>query len=194
MVSSPKSETSSALQAAIVARAFSSMRKRSSPCSSNAVAVPERDVLGIRGSYLQRQGDRALLVGAQDAGRKAGGKAARGARGDELGGGGDRRPFEVGRQAAPAARRQQDVGARAAVDQDRALWSAQQDRLAVAHVEHAYLWRGVGPRREGGRRDQAGGDDRGSDGGLASRARQVRAGDRRAERRVVGGPEPAREG
>src|SRR5207237_4871115 len=83
--------------------------------------------------------------------------------------------------------------ARPAVDQDRSLWTAKQDRLAVAHVEHAYLWRGVGPRCEGGRRDQARGDDRSGDDGLASRARQVRARDRRSERRVVGGPEPARE-
>src|SRR5438093_13576257 len=104
-VSRPKSETSSLLQSASIARALSSTRKRSSPWSSNAVAlVPARGARGISRSYLQRQGDRALLVGAPDVGRKTRRHAPRPTRRDELRGGGDRDSFQVWREPAFAAR------------------------------------------------------------------------------------------
>src|SRR5205809_1298350 len=122
-VSRPKSETSSLPQSASVARALSSTRKRSSPWSSSAVTpgclrcvalVPARGARGISRSYLQRQGDRALLVGAQDVGRKTRRHASGPTRRDELRGGGDRGSLEVRRQPASAAAGQQHVAARTA--------------------------------------------------------------------------------
>src|SRR5258708_5421597 len=87
MRSYPKSDTSSDRQPWTAARAFSSMRNRSSPWSRRMVPRLLGLAMGFeaivtRPSNLHRQGDGALLVGAEDRGREAAGKAS-GCQGDD---------------------------------------------------------------------------------------------------------------
>src|SRR5207247_519078 len=107
--------------------------------SRRAVAAAREVARGISRSYLQRQGDRALLVGAQDVGWRTCGKPSCRTRRDELRGGCHRDSFEVWRQPAPAAVGEQQVRARTAQSRGGA-------RLGV-EVEVAQVAEGPAARR-----------------------------------------------